>query len=358
MRTRFAGLVTLATELAAIFAAAPVVAQTTVHTQAVEITLSGRLHTQLNTTSVATEPGEEMLIRRARFAAAVKINDFVSGLVEPEYGGGKAELRVAYLRLAFAPALNATIGQYKRPFDLFTLTSSTDILVVERAGDIRGVNSCTGVGGICSYDRLLEQLQYSAIDIGVVLDGHDRAGRVSYAVSIMNGTGPNVPDENGTKSYTGRLTFAATPNVRVAGNLAFHDYVNPVRGNAYASALGGDLEVGDFRSGFHLQAGAVEGDNWRALVAGQPRRFVVLQAIAAYKVPVHHPPYAEAIEPIARVSWGNPDTATPRDGGLLLTPGVVWHIAGRNKIGADVDIWHPQQGATAWGLKVQSYLFF
>ena len=358
MRTRFAGIVTLITGLGVLAPADPAAAQTTVHTQAVEISLSGRLHTQLNTTSVATEPGEEMLIRRARFDAAVKINDFVSGLVEPEYGGGKAELKVAYLRLAFGPALNATIGQYKRPFDLFTLTSSTDILVIERTGDIRGVNTCPGVGGICSYNRFLEQLQYSATDIGVILDGHDRAGRVSYAVSVMNGAGPNVPDENGTKSYTGRLSFAASPNVHVAGNVAFHDYVNPVRGNAYASALGGDLEIGTFRRGFHLQAGAVEGDNWRALVAGQPRRFLALQAIATYKVPLHYPPYADAIEPVARVSWGNPDTATPRDGGLLLTPGVVWHIAGRNKIGADVDVWHPQQGATEWGLKVQSYLFF
>jgi len=43
---------------------------------------------------------------------------------------------------------------------------------------------------------------------------------------------------------------------------------------------------------------------------------------------------------------------------VLLTPGVVWYITGRNKLAANVDLWRPQQGATAWGLKVQSYLFF
>jgi hypothetical protein len=356
MRTRFAGLALVAG--LATFLAGRAAAQTTVHTQAVEITLTGRLHTQFNTSSVATEPGDEILIRRARFSAAIKINDFVSGLIEPEYAGNKAQLKVAFLRLAFGPALNATIGQYKRPFDLFTLTSSTDILVIERTGDIRGVDTCAGVGGVCSFNRFLEQLQYSATDIGIILDGHDRRGRVSYAVAVMNGPGPNVADENGTKSYTGRVTYAPTPNVHLGGNVAVHDYVNPVRGNAYASAFGGDVEIGNFRQGFHLQAGAVAGDNWRALVAGQPGQFVALQAIAAYKLPVHRPPYAEAIEPVARVSWGNPDTATPGDGGLLLTPGVVWYIAGRNKIGADVDVWHPQQGNTEWGLKVQSYLFF
>jgi hypothetical protein len=357
MPTRFAALAAVVAGLATCLAGRAA-AQTTVHTQAVEITLTGRFHTQFNTTSVATEPGDEVLIRRARFSAAIKINDFVSGLIEPEYAGSKASLKVAYLRLAFGSWLNASIGQYKRPFDLFTLTSSTDILVIERTGDIRGVDTCTGVGGICSFNRFLEQLQYSATDIGIVLDGHDRAGRVSYAVSVMNGPGPNVSDENGTKSYTGRLSFAAASNVHVGGNVALHDYINPVRGNAYASAFEGDVEIGNFRQGFHLQAGAVDGDNWLALVAGQPRRFLALQAIATYKVPVHHPPYADAIEPVARVSWGDPDTATPSDGGLLLTPGIVWHIAGRNKIGADVDVWHPQQGATQWGLKVQSYLFF
>jgi hypothetical protein len=356
MRTRFGGLAAIAGLVT--FVAGRAAAQTTVHTQAVEITLTGRLHTQFNTSSVATEPGDEILIRRARFSAAIKINDFVSGLIEPEYAGDKAQLKVAFLRLAFGPALNATIGQYKRPFDLFTLTSSSDILVIERTGDIRGVNTCTGVGGVCSFNRFLEQLQYSATDIGIILDGHDRGGRVSYAVAVMNGPGPNMADENGTKSYTGRLAFAPTANVHLGGNVAVHDYVNPVRGNAYAAAYEGDVEIGNFVQGFHLQAGAVTGDNWRALVAGQPRRFLALQAIAAYKVRVRRPPYAEAIEALGRVSWGNPDTATPGDGGLLLTPGVVWHIAGRNKIGANVDLWHPQQGSTEWGLKVQSYLFF
>lgn len=356
MRTRFAGLAVIAglpTLLAGRAAA-----QTTVHTHAVDITLTGRVHTQFNTSSVATEPGDAFLIRRARFSAAIKINDFVSGLVSPEYAGNRAQLKVAVLQLAFGRWFNATIGQYKRPFDLFTLTSSTQILVIERTGDIRGVDTCTGVGGVCSFNRFLEQLEYSGTDIGIILDGHARRGRVSYAVAVMNGPGPNQADENGTKSYAGRVTFAPARNVHLGGNVAVHDYVNPVQGNAYASAYEGDVEIGNFRRGFHLQAGAVTGDNWRALVAGQPRRFLALQAIATYKVPVHRPPYAEAIEPVARVSWGNPDTATPGDGGLLLTPGVVWYIAGRNKIGANVDVWHPQQGNAEWGLKVQSYLFF
>lgn len=323
------------------------------------ITVGGRLHTQFNTTSVSGERGSEFLIRRARVDALVRVNRVVTGFVQPEYAGSQASLRYAYLRLDFGPALRASVGQIKRPFDLFTLTSSTDILVIERTGDIRGVDTCPGVGGVCSYARFMERLQLAAPDIGLVLEGGARTGRVTYALSVMNGTGSNAADENGTKSYTGRLVVSPTASVRVAANVALHDYVKPATGtNAYAPALGGDLEIGNFRHGFHLQGGVVAGDNWRNPVAGEPTTFVTGQAIATYKFSLARSPYAEALEPLMRVSVGNPNTGAPRDGGVLLTPGLVWYITGRNKMAANLDIWRPDQGAVEWGVKIQSYLFF
>lgn len=337
---------------------APLAAQTTFHSHAVEITIGGRLHTQFNTTSVAGEPGSEFFIRRARVDVLVKINDFVSGFIQPEYAGSQAYLRYAYMRLDFGPLLHAAIGEIKRPFDLFTLTSSTDILVIERTGDIRGVNTCPGVGGACSYARFMERLQLAAPDIGVALDGGDRAGRLGYNVAVTNGTGTNLADQNGTKSFTGRMVLAPSANVHVGADVALHDYVNTTGANAYAPAAGADLEIGNFRQGLHVQAGVVAGANWLNPVAGSPTTFVTGQTIVTYKFPVHSAPYAEAIEPLARVSWGNPDTAVPQDGGLLVTPGLVWYISGKNKLAANVDLWHPQQGAAQWGLKLQSYLYF
>lgn len=350
MRIRLACPVAAALWLAGY--AAPLAAQPT-------ITVGGRFHTQFNTTSAPGAWGSEFLIRRARVDALVKVNEFVSGFVQPEYAGNQALLRVAYARLDFGPALYAVIGQYKRPFDLFTLTSSVDILAIERTGDLRGVDTCAGVGGVCSFGRFMEQLEYSAPDIGVILGGADRAGRVRYAVSVMNGTGSNLADENGTKSFTGRVVLTPVAGVQLAANVAVHDYVSVSTGaNAYASAFGGDVEIGNFRRGVHVQAGLVAGANWLNSVAGEPATFVTGQAIVTYKFPLPPSPYAEALEPLVRVSVGNPSTATPRDGGLLLTPGLVWYITGRNKLAANVDVWRPQQGAAEWGLKVQSYLFF
>jgi len=61
---------------------------------------------------------------------------------------------------------------------------------------------------------------------------------------------------------------------------------------------------------------------------------------------------------VARVSWGDPDRDAARDGGLLLTPGLMIHFQDRNKVAANVDVWRPQQGGTVWGLKTQVYVYF
>ncbi len=333
-------------------------AQVEIRSRALEITLTGRLHTQFNTTSVAGEPGSEFLTRRARLTAEVKINDFVTGKIQPDYGEGEITLKDAYIGLDFSPAFQVRIGQFKRPFDLFELTSSTQILVVERAGGIRGVNACTGPGGVCALSRFTEKLQYSDRDIGVMVEGSDPSDRFGYAASVTNGTGQNRVDENGAKSFTGRLTFSPLDDVAIGANLALHDYVDPATRNEYATAFGGDVEIGNYSQGLHVQAGVVAGDNWANLLAGGPSTFLTAQGIVTYKVPVSGSPFVSAIEPVGRVSWGDPDTDLSDDEGLLFTPGLVVYFAGRNKVGANLDIWSPAAGDLEWSLKVQSYLHF
>ncbi len=332
-------------------------AQVEVRSRAIQINLTGRLHAQFNHTSVAGEPGSEFLIRRARFTADVRINDFVSGRVQPDYGEGEITLKDAYVRLAFTPAFRATVGQFKRPFDIFELTSSTQILVVERAGGVRGVDTCSGPGGICSFSRFTEKLQYSDRDIGVLIDGQLPSAPVGYAVSVTNGTGANTADENGGKSYTGRLSVEATDGIVLAANVGLHDYLDGASTET-AVAFGGDLEIGDFNEGLHVQAGFVSGDNWQNLGASGPSTFMSAQGIVTFKVPVQDNRFVAAVEPVGRVSWGDPDTDVSDDEGLLFTPGFVVHFVGRNKIGINADIWSPSAGDSEFSLKVQTYLHF
>ncbi len=180
---------------------------------------------------------------------------------------------------------------------------------------------------------------------------------------MTNGTGANTEEENGTKSYTGRLAVAATPDLTIAGNVGAHDYEREnalgEMENEYAIAFGGDIEYGNYTSGLHVQAGITAGDNWLNLDAsGDPTTFLTAQAIVAYKVPLSNPRYLEAIEPVTRVSWGDPDTDTDDDQGILFTPGLVAYFGGRNKLAINADIWSPSQGDTELSIKVQSYLHF
>ena len=65
-----------------------------------------------------------------------------------------------------------------------------------------------------------------------------------------------------------------------------------------------------------------------------------------------------AVEPVGRVSWGDPDRASADDGGILFTPGLMVHFDGRNKLAANIDAWRPQSGDTVWGMKAQIYMYF
>lgn len=322
--------------------------------------LGGRLHLQWNTTSADGAHASEFLMRRARIWAATRVNDWIDGAVQVDVSGATAVARYAFVRMSFSPQARVSFGQFKRAFDLFELTSSADVLVVERDGNLRGAADCAGVGGICSFTRFSEKLQLSALDVGVLLQGATPDGRLGWLFSVTNGAGMNAREENGAKSFSGRLEWAARERVKLSANAGFHDFTNDVTGHdEHAPALGADVEVGDFDRGLHVQAGIMAGDNWLNLdEEGTSSRFVTWQAIATWKIPVEGKGRIGAVEPIARVSWGDPDRGAASDGGLLLTPGFVLHFKGKNKFGVNLDAWRPQSGDAVWGLKAQTYLYF
>ncbi len=266
-------------------------AQVEIKARAMEIKLTGRLQSQLITTSLDT--GEvitsDFLIRRARISAEVRINDFVSGKVQPDFAGGDLTLKDAYVKLDFDPGFVVTRGQFKRPFDLFELSSSTQILVIERDGFVPGVDLCSGVGEICSFSRFTEKLEYADRDIGFLISGEPTGAPLAYSVSVTNGAGSDTGDENDGKSFSGRFAVEPMEDLTVAGNVGIHDFVNDSTGDNtdYAVAFGGDIEWGDYGGGLHVQAGIVAGDNWKALQAdGDPSKFVTAQSIVGYRAPV------------------------------------------------------------------------
>lgn len=324
------------------------------------ITIGGRVHAQFSTTSSDEAPSSDFRVRRARLNVAARVNEWIDGVAQVDFAAGNAEGRYLFIRGTLSPALRVSAGQFKRAFDHFELTSSSQILVIERAGRVRGVDTCSGVGGVCSYSRMSEQLEYSSLDVGVFADGVFSDGRAGYRVSFTNGTGPSRADENSAKSYSGRVYVAVADDVVLGANLATHDYPNPVRDmDARASAWALDAEWGNFEAGPHVQAGVMKGDNWNALLpSGAEASFLTMQTILAYRLPVQGSRRVRSIEPLVRVSWTDPNQEGPRDAGWLLTPGFAAHFDGRNKVAANVDMWVPDEGTSAWGLLLQAYLYF
>ncbi len=317
--------------------------------------VGGQLQAQYSASSVPGANGGFM-VPRARIIAEVDLDDFLGGRIQPDFAGGDVRLLDAYVRLEFGRELQVRLGQFKRAFDIFELAPVMDLSVIERDGRVEGLSSCTGVGGPRTFSRLTEALGFAGRDQGIRVEG--ARGRIGYMTTVTNGTGLGAPDENGTRSYSGRITLEATSGVQVSAQVALHDYQDAADRARYASAWSLDLEYGVWRDGAHVQAAVVGGDDWMVDGgAGDPARFLALQAVASWYRPTRTGRLS-GVEPLVRVSLADPDTKVSADGAVLVTPGLMLYLGGRNKIGANLDVYAPRAGHAERSLRVQTYLSF
>lgn len=361
-RARRMALVPLAALLSL---APPVEAQDVdIATGSVRVEIGGRVQAQAVHSSVEEAPVADFLVRRARFTLDLTMSEWLDGRIQPDFAGGELSLKDAWVRFSFAPSFRLTAGQLKRPFDLFQLSSSTLLPVIERDGRIPGVDVCPGVGGVCSLDRFVTRLEYADRDVGAMADG--RLGeRVRYALALTNGPGADARDDDDAKSVSGRVEVGVTERLVLAGNVSVHDYTpadfveGPLAdgGARHATAWGVDAEWGGFLDpGLHVMGGLVAGENWLADPL-DPEDFVAAQALLAWRFPRGAGGRFEAWTPLLRVGWADP-TGGDDDGGLLLTPGLMLHIQGRSAVGANLDVYAPETGDTEYSLKVQTFLHF
>ena len=323
--------------------------------RAAEIRFGGRLHAQYSTSSVDNTQND-FFFRRVQLTADATVTDLMEGRVQVDLSGGEAQLKDTYVRLNFSPEFRLSMGQFKRAFDIFEISSDTDLTIIERDGRVKGAGDCAGIGGICSYGRLSSKLSLGGRDQGIRINGS--SGAISYMATATNGTGINVADENDGKSYSGRLTISATDMLRASGQVALHDYLDPSDETATGAAWGLDIEYGTWREGLHVQTSVIGGENWEELdTGGNPATFLAFQGVATLYLPVTSERFA-AVEPLFRVSIADPNTDMDVDGGVVYTPGFMVYVSGRNMIGVNVDIYSPRTGDTEFGFKLQSFLHF
>ncbi|MBW3552358.1 MAG: OprO/OprP family phosphate-selective porin [Gemmatimonadetes bacterium] len=327
---------------------------------------TGRAQVQSNTTSIGDdELGEgngpataAFETRRIRFGTAFAFEDWITGVLEVDFGGGAASLTDAYIDVELSEAFGVAAGQQKKPFGLFELTSNTKILTIERTARIRGLEEYLGALPGDAH-TLLDEGRYLGRDIGVVV--HGEAGRVGYAGGVFNGSGPNAREELGSKAYAGRLALGVTEAVVVGAAVSRQPTGRdgPDGDELIGTAWAIDAELGGFREpGMHLMAEVMGGDGPALTPGAEMPRMLGAQAAAGWFV--QRTGRVEGVEPVLRVSWGDPDTDADSEAGALITPGVNLYFTGRNRLMLNGDLYVPSQDGldTQYGVLAQLQIYF
>ncbi len=325
---------------------------------AAEIEIAGRLQAQLNTTTAETEPAMEMLLRRVRLEARVRVNDLVSGRIQPDFAGDRVSVKDAFIRLDFAPGFQLLAGQAHRPFSLVEITSSTRILPVERGARLRGVDAA-------EHYALVNGLRYSDRDVGLQLLGSfaDLPLSPTYQAGIFAGPLQRQVGNENSYQLAARATIAPLPRVRLGGAVSRRDFARavPERQSGWELSTGTayslDVQYGTFAPGLHLIGEVAIGD----LDPIRGDSFLGAQGWLAYRTGAAGP--ISAVEPLLRASYGSldlADTLRPDTGGLLLTPGINLYLGGLNRVMLNYDFWAPaaEDRRREGGAKLQFQLAF
>lgn len=310
-----------------------------------ELEVGGQVQTQFNTTTVDTEPNAAWLLRRVRLQATVRVNDLVSGKIQPDFAGNRVSIRDAYLKLSFDPGFQLLAGQAYRPFSLLAQTSSARILPVERGARIRGITAI-------EEQNLVNDLEYGDRDIGLQLMGAPAGAPLGFAYAAGVFQGPLEGGVGNRDSYqlAARATVRPAEIFQLGFGWSSRDFADPLapeagapvleRGNAYEL----DLEIGSFSPGFHLLGEVAVGD----LNPFEDSDFRAAHAWLAYRTgPLGR--VSASLEPVFRVSYADLEEGVDTAGGTLFTPGLNVYFGGLNRLMLNYDVWSPDGAADPEG---------
>lgn len=169
-----------------------------------------------------SSPGfSEFLIRRARFAATGFFRQQFRYMLYARYDKGKVELNEAFIEARHLSFARLRVGQFKVPFSLSNLKSSSQLDLVSRSFVVENFSP--------NYD------------IGVMIFGEDKKKYIDYALGIFNGTGLNKRENNNSKTVIGRLVispFASSENyifkqLHIGGSVAIGKQKNDISNTTY-----------------------------------------------------------------------------------------------------------------------------
>ena len=316
----------------------------------IQISLTGRLQTQVNTSS-ADSVYSTFEHRRARVGVDLLIDEWIEGRVEANFAHG-LRLEDAWMNLAFHPAFQFQVGQFKKPFSRIELTSSSRIVPIEYGLRIRGLAQ------IAEHHLLLADNGYLGRELGAQV--HGEIGPVGYAAGVFNGSGQSARDVNDAKSLAGRLTYQPfDAPFEIGAGASWRDAaLTDALGQSYTEqglAVEVDVAWGGFRRpGLSFVAEAMQAENFQF-----EDPMIGAQAVASWFQPLAAS-RVEGVEPLLRASFGDPSTKMEATSGVLLTPGINLYFHGRNRLMLNWDYFMPESDAleTEHAIRGQLQLYF
>jgi hypothetical protein len=278
--------------------------------------------------------------RRARIEVEGEINEYVKIKIQPSFEGGREtntqptitctavpagggtptctssggrsgfRLRDAYVDVSFTKpsaktSLGIRVGQEKRPFNRYNLTSSRNLPSIERGAG-------QGLPGAASFD-LLNNAGLIEHDIGVSGNLRSKIGDnrfVTLRASVTQGEGESVArDKNNRKSFGFRGTADVYSRLNVGASFYSHDNANLAAGkdSSYSNnAFGLDAQWGKpGDEGLYMVADFFSGKD-KTKAANKMRG---LQVVGAYNIRLKNPTsWLYAIEPAVRFDLADPNT--------------------------------------------------
>ena len=310
-------------------------------------------------------PPFDIFLRRARTSIEAGLFDFLDVKLQLDFSGfDDVAIKDGYARLNFFPALKVRFGNMKRPFDGFQLTSSSQMIIIERDLDIPGVPSLRAL----SLDELTTRFRASDRDVGIELSGDVAGGRVAYWVGYFGGQQiqealDTLPNADSRGQWIGRvqanLEVGKMPlDIAVAGAVTDRPFVTEdgvTFTGKYFTNLELWLQLGGFNEGLLVQGEYVYGqnpfENRQGDILDFPptdefARAQTFQVNTGWRFLTRPKDYQgsiakrpiEAIQPVFRVTWADPNTDLDRDDNWGITPGVQIFFYGRNKLALNWDV--------------------
>jgi hypothetical protein len=292
-------------------------------------------NTLYNSLGAATLPEDEFFIRRARIVARGNISESVSFLIEPQYSTAPLTtsgfiLEQAYVDFSFTKpeaksAFALRVGQFKRYFGRYELSSSSNLPSIERG-------TGRGMVPVASND-IATASGFLNLDIGAGLQFMGLKNRLGLYTAVMNGRGGNINDNNNGKSIYARATFAVTPKLSLGASYAGHESLRagpPV--DSSASNTGFGLDAGWGAAGDPGLYVVFDYDNGQTLLDSNNHLYGI-SLVSAYNIKMKSPTsWLYAVEPAFRYDKSEPNDNAANDQTTLITAGVNLYVSSKAQI--------------------------